>query len=230
MKRFIFAFAGLLVAFPLLAQDFKPRATWPFLYENFQPGASRSLDGTLTSDALFNVAVEDGALMYIGKDETIMRADMSRVYTVRIGDDSFVNAMGRLYKVLSEQEDGSVVLGTTLDVDELNKVNIGYGISSSTASAQSMANTLAGRFDIGGTKVAQSEQDKLSGKVLPVKETFYFRIGMQLIPATKSELINTLGLDKKAANAFFKQEKVKWRDPASLEKVLSFVAQQLKQN
>lgn len=230
MKRFILAFAGLLAAFPLLAQDFKPRATWPFLYENFQPGASRSLDGTLTSDALFNVAVQDGALMYIGKDETIMRADMSRIYTARIGDDTFVNAMGRLYKVLSEQGDGAVVLGTALDVDELNKVNIGYGISSSTASAQGLTNILDGSFDAGGKTVAQSEQDKFSGKELPVKETFYFRIGMQLIPATKSELINTLGLDKKAANAFFKQEKVKWRDPVSLEKVLSFVAQQLKQN
>lgn len=230
MKRFFFAFAGLLVAFPLLAQDFKPRETWPFLYENFQPGVLRLTDGTLAADALFNVAVPDGTLMFVGEDETIMQADMSRIYTVRVGDDTFVNVMGRLYKVLSEVEGGALVLGAEVDVDQLNKVSIGYGISSSTASAQGLVNILDGRFDAGGRSVAQSEQDKYSGKELPVKETFYLKIGMQLIPASRSEVLNTPGVDKKAANAFFKQEKIKWRDPASLEKLLSFVAQQLNQN
>ena len=230
MKRFFFLLAGLLLAGPLFSQEFRPRESWPFLYEEFQSGATCTLDGKLSTDALFNVAVVDGTLMFVGEDETIMQADMARVYTARVGDDTFVNVMGRLYKVLSEVEGGALVLGAEVDVDQLNKVSIGYGISSSTASAQGLANVLNGSFDVGGMSIALSEQNKFSGKELPVKETFYLKIGMQLIPASRSEVLNTPGVDKKAANAFIKQEKIKWRDPASLEKLLSFVAQQLKQN
>ncbi len=227
MKKFVTFLLGCLAFCPAFTQNYKPRETWPFLYESFQPGVSRSLDGTLTTDILFNVAVQDGALMFVGEDEMIMRADMSRIYTARIGDDTFVNVMGCLYKVLSEVGGCALVLGTEINVDELNKVNIGYGISSSTASAQGLVNILGGRFDVGGVSFAQSEQNKLSGKELPVKETFYFRIGMQLVPANRSEVLKTPGVDKKAANAFFKQEKIKWRDPASLEKVLAFLDEQI---
>ena len=56
---------------------------------------------------------------------------------------------------------------------------------------------------------------------------YYLYDGTRLIPATKQEILNTPGIDKKTANSFFKQEKIKWKETASLEKLLVFVVSQL---
>jgi hypothetical protein len=227
MKRYTLILALTVLCAPVLAQQYEPRETWPFIYEEFQPGATRTLDGSLVTEARFNVAVHDGTLMFIGSDGVIMRPDMARIYTARVGDDVYVNIMGRMYRVLAETSCGNVVLGTEIDVDKQNQVNIGYGISSSTASSYNMSVLMDGRFDIGGKNLQQTEQDKYRGEVLPVKQTYYLHIGTRLIPASRQEILSLPGMDKKAANAFFKQEKIKWKDTASLEKVVVFVNEQL---
>lgn len=227
MKKIVSILLGALLVLPVFSQEYEPRETWPFLYETFQNGATRTRDGSLTTEARFNVAVHDGSLMFVGKDDTIMKADMTRVYTARVGEDVFVNAGGRMYKVLSELDCGEVLLGTEIDVDKQNQVKIGYGISSSTASAQGVSLLMDGRFDTANKNLQQTELDKYRGEPLPVKETIYLRLGIQLIPASRQEILNLPGMDKKAANAFFKQEKIKWRETASLEKVLVFVHEQL---
>ena len=228
MKRFFFLLAGLLLAGPLFSQEYLPRESWPFLYEEFQPGATRTLDGTLSTDARFNIAVQDGTLMYIGENETVMRADMSRVYTAKLGEEVYVNIMGRMYKVLSELDCGVVVLGEEVDTAQLERVNIGYG-KSAVASTQSVS-LLAMFADINSRSLKDVVVGKYDGKELPMKQTYYLRIGTQLIPATRSDVLKVPGVDKKAANAFFKQEKIKWKDVASLEKVLVFLNNQINTN
>ena len=89
-------------SFYLSAQEYKPRETWPFLYEYFTEGATRTRAGDLVSDAQFNISVLDGTLMYISKDNTIMQADMRSVFTARIGDEAYLNLSGKLYRILSE--------------------------------------------------------------------------------------------------------------------------------
>lgn len=229
MKKAIFALLGALMLLPAFSQDYEPRETWPFLYEEFQPGAARTRDGSLITEARFNVAVHDGSLMFVGQDDVIMRADMSRVYTAKVGEDVFVNLGGRMYKLLSELDCGTIIRGTEIDIDKQNTVKIGYGISSSTASAMGITPLLDGRFDTANKKLQQTELDKMRGEVLPVKETVYLRFGLNLVPASRQEVLNIPGIDKKAANAFFKQEKIKWNDTASLEKVLSFISEQTNQ-
>ncbi len=227
MKRFLLPLLlCVLPALPGRAQTFEPRDSWPFLYEEFLSGATRTMDGSLTTDARFNVSVIDGSLLYIGNDDIIMKPDMTRVYTARLGNDVYVNIMGRMYQLLSELDCGLVVLGREVDRDELNKVSIGYG-KSAVASTQSVS-LIAIDGGNGANKSLESfNTTKYNGKVLPVKETYYLRVGMRLIPATRQELLNLPGIDKKAATAFFKQEKIKWRETASLEKVLVFVNEQL---
>ena len=75
-----------------------------------------------------------------------MLADMNSIYTVKIGDDVYVNVMGRLYKVMSELDKGLVLMQESLDEDKLNKVDIGYGVSSAAGSAvgSSAAGSAAG--------------------------------------------------------------------------------------
>lgn len=227
MKNLLPVLLGVLMMLPAYSQEYEPRETWPFLYESFQPGAARTRDGALITEARFNVAVHDGSLMFVDKDDVIMRTDMARVFTAKVGEDVFLNVGGRMYKVLSELDCGTILLGSEIDVDKQNTVNIGYGISSSTASAQGVALLMDGRFDAANKSLQQTELDKFRGEVLPVKETIYLRIGLDLIPASRQEVLNLPGMDKKAANNFFKQEKIKWRETASLEKLLVFVYEQL---
>ena len=92
----LFGFLALSQAF---SQEYKPRETWPFIYEEFKEGAARMRSGDLVSEAPFNVAVHDGSLMYVDGEGIIMRADMSRVYTAKVGDDIYVNVLGKIAKV-----------------------------------------------------------------------------------------------------------------------------------
>lgn len=220
----LFGFLALSQAF---SQEYKPRETWPFIYEEFKEGAARMRSGDLVSEAPFNVAVHDGSLMYVDGEGIIMRADMSRVYTAKVGDDIYVNVLGKMYKVLSELDLGNVVSGVEIDQEQQGKVSIGYGISSSTASAQGVSLLMDGRFFQDNRSLQQTSLDKYNGNVLPVKEVLYLMLGDRLIPATRQEILNVPGVDKKAATAFMKQEKIKWKDTASLEKLLVFVSSQL---
>lgn len=226
MNQKFYTLLGLLMAIPAFCQTYQPRETWPFVYEEFQPGATRTLDGSLTTDAPFNVSVTDGSLLYINDAGTIMKPDMSRVYTARVGEDVYVNIMGKMYKLLSELDCGLVVMGTEVDSAELEKVNIGYG-KSAVASTQNIS-LIALDGGNGANKSLESFlATKYDGKELPTKENYYLRIGLRMIPATRQEILSLPGMDKKAANAFFKQEKITWKETASLEKVLVFVNEQL---
>ena len=165
--------------------------------------------------------------MYVDGEGIIMRADMSKVYTAKVGDDVYVNVLGRMYRVLSELDLGNIVSGVEIDQEQQGKVSIGYGISSSTASAQGVSLLMDGRFFQGNRSLQQTSLDKYNGSVLPVKEVLYLMLGDRLIPATRQEILNVPGVDKKAAADFIKKEKIKWKDPASLEKLVIFVSSQL---
>ena len=226
MKQMIYTLLGLLVALPAFCQTYQPRETWPFVYEEFQPGATRTLDGSLTTDAQFNVSVTDGSLLYISDEGTIMKPDMSRVYTAKVGEDVYVNIMGKMYKLLSELDCGLVVMGQEVDREEMDKVNIGYG-KSAVASTQSISLVALDGGNGANKSLETFRTSKYDGKELTVKQNYYLRIGLRLIPASRQEILSLPGMDKKAANAFFKQEKIKWKDTASLEKLLVFVNEQL---
>lgn len=210
---------------PAFSQSFSPRETWPFLYEEFMSGATRTKDGALVTESRFNITAHDGSLLYIGKDEKIMKADMSRVYTAKLGDDVFLNVSGKMYKLLSETEYGAVLKGVEIDFEEQSKVSIGYGINSSTASAQGLAILMDGRFDTLGKNLQQTENEKNTGEILPLRENYFLFFEGRLIPAKKQEILDMPGIDKKATKAFFKQEKIRWKDTASLEKVLVFLSE-----
>lgn len=207
------------------AHAYEPRETWPFLYEEFREGTTRTRSGDLVSGAMFNITVTDSKLLYI-KDDTIMLADMGSVYTVGIGDDVYLNVLGQLYKVVSELDKGIVLMRNALNVDEFNKVKIGYGVSSSTGSADGLQVSLDGRFDFVNMSVQQSRHDKDSGPVLPMKETLYLYVGSSLIPATQNTVTTWPGVDRKEARDFIKQEKIKWKQTESLEKVIIFLDSQ----
>ena len=235
MKKILSIFLLLASIQFIFAQEqdalpYEPMDTWPYLYERFEPGNVRTTQGTLFPYAALNICIADGTLHYIEKGK-IMQADMGHVFTVMVGDkDVFVNAGGKMYQVLLENEDGSVLKRTSVDVEELNRVDIGYGVSSSTASRTNTSLAGLGMETLDGVNmvnmtITSAEGRKNTGKILPFNEKIYLYIGGSLVPATKRDVQQVV--DKDAAKAFFKANKIKWNKPESLMLLLPFLEEQL---
>jgi len=217
-------FTGIFTTF---AQEYQPKDTWPFVYDEFLQGSTRIRNSEVLSEGKFNVSVNDGSLLYISPEETIMKADMQNVRAAMIGDDTYMNIGGRMFRLLSELDLGCVVMSTEINEDALGKVSIGYGISSATGSAEKIHLIQDGQSNMYSKHVDKIVSSKEAGTVIPVKEVRYLYVKRNLVPATKQEVTNFPGVDKNEAKKFFKQEDIKWKDTASLEKVVIFLNSQI---
>lgn len=234
MKRVVFSLIVLFAwVFSAQAQDsygenptYRPRDSWPYVYERFQPGTVRTASGDLMEYQSFNICIGNGRMHYI-YDGRIMEADMMKVFTAKIEDDVYVNVGGKMYRVFVQTNDGAIVFLSSIDMDELQKVNIGYGVSSSTASQTntSLDLLMSGNVAVSNVVVSQTltvaEQRKNSGKELPVKEDTFFLVKGRLVPASKRDIQEAVG--KEAAKPFFKENKLKWNKPESLIPVLALL-------
>lgn len=225
--RYLLSAVLLLASLSAAAQGrIRPRETWPYLYEEFQSGAIfTNKEATFNYDQL-NVNLLNGKLHYI-QSGIIMETDMRNVHVARVGSDTYINAKGRMMRVLAETEHGAVVRNVEVDMDELGKANIGYG-KSAVASTQNVSlYALESGEGLANKSLENILQDKNSGKELPVLEKDYLIVDGFLIRASKSEVSSWPGVGKDAAKAFFKQEKIKWSRTEDLSKVVEFVHTQL---
>jgi len=234
MKRIVFLLLGMMAVLPAFAQPnrdkwaFKPKDTWPFLYEDFTEGVVCSDSGDDILTGKINVSVLNQKLYYI-KGENIMEADMVKVFSVKAGEDIFVNVAGKLYKVLAESKGGAAVQARYLDVEQMNKANIGYGVSSSVASTQNVAGLALDSN--AGTNINKALESKEGGAEIPLAEkTYILFCRNRIVPALKREVMDVPGLDKNQAKAFFKEHKIKWSQPESLTEVADFLTENLLSN
>ncbi len=210
-----------------LAQSYEPTRTWPYLYNDFQNGVIRMSGGELVHAAMVNVSV-DGKIHYVDeKDQKVMAADMLKVFSARIGDDVYLNAGGKMMRLLAENGNGAVVCETSVNFDELNKSDIGYGISSSTASTQKLSSLAGDSSSLVNLPLNTLMEGRENGEKLPLMRKNLIRVGLNVIPATKSEVTNSPLVDKAAAKAFLKSNKVRWNDPSSLLTVVDFLSGQM---
>ena len=66
---------------------------------------------------------------------------------------------------------------------------------------------------------------KADGEALPIAQTKYIKAGKRIVQAGKRYVLALDGVDSKAANAFFKENKIKWNDNDSLLKVAAYLKQ-----
>lgn len=210
---------------------YEPLDSWPYAYENFLPGVVRTRKGDALEYTQLNVNLASGKLHFVEKG-TIMQADMNTVYTVLVLSDVYINNLGVLYKVEREQAKGAYLSRRSIDMDRFNSVDIGYGVSSTTASSRKATLTGLGFNAAGGGNVADMSisraiEQKGSGSVLPLKTDHYFYVYNILIPATKRDVLATPGVDKKAAKEFFKSSKINWNKPQTQYPLIDFLYDQL---
>ncbi|MBR4809459.1 MAG: hypothetical protein IK031_04185 [Bacteroidales bacterium] len=224
MKRILILACLLIQAFCLGAQnyDFKPRETWPYLLEEFTSGAVHTSGGVNLNEGWYNVSVVDGKLHYI-KDGRIMEADMRQIQYVRIGEAMYVNRQGALEQVVSEEGNCALLRSALVNMDRLAKSDIGYGVSSAVASTQNLNNLGLAEATVSMELEAAIAGAKV-GSVLPLRVCYSFLLGAKQVEATKAAVLALPDIDKEAAKAFFKQEKINWNKPESLAKVLKYLA------
>ena len=226
-KILLLTFVLSFMTIPLFAQKYEPRDTWPFVYENFTDGSLYSNTGDVLLSARMNVSVLNQKLYYL-KGETIMEADMVRLYAAKIGpaEDLYVNVGAKMYRVLAESDGGAALQADILDVERYNKASIGYGVTSYTASTQNVSGLAM--ESAAGVNINQAQASKEGGESLPVLEKKYILYGQgRIVPALKREVMDIPDLDKQAAKEFFKENKIKWNQAASLTQVADFLTNNL---
>lgn len=223
MKRYIFiAMALMLSAFGASAQDSEPTTTWPYLYPDFQAGELKKHAGAPVEGS-FNIHVLESRLHFI-ENGMIREALVTEVFSVRIGQDYYANVGGRMMKVLASSDNGFVAEEVLVDIAKLNSTGGAYGSSSNSIATQALS-SLEG---IGGTRSNMNHMElknaKSEGSVLPVITKKYLVLPGRIVYAAKKDVLQMDGVDKDAFNAFAKENKIKWKNPQDLLKVLDYVS------
>lgn len=225
MKKIVLSIlAFFAVAATTFADSYLPTSTWPYVYSEFMSGRLQQPGGA-TKEALFNICLSNCALHFIEGD-MIREARSTDVFAVQIGNDYYVNASGKVLKVLSESENGIVVELVSIDYARLNGTQGAYGSSGSTIATQNLS-SLEGigaspsNMNMNHMELRNSKDD---GQILPLNRKVAIFAKGKLVEANAKEVMEAFGVDKNAFKLFQKENKIKWRDPVSVQKVIDFIA------
>lgn len=219
MKRLIIL-AAMLASFAAAAQT--PSTTWPYLYDIFTQGTIYMKDGA-KSDVLLNVQVRHDKLHFIDKD-IIREADLSKVTAVTIGEDKYIPVNGEMRKIVAKGDNGAVVVSLIGDFAALQETGGGYGASSETAATRKLSSVERdGQVNQNHMLILK---EKENGADLNIITTYYLVRGNDCIKATRKDVEATL-TDAAKANwkPWLKANKIKWKDPESLLKVIDFLSE-----
>lgn len=227
MKKLITLLATLLASACLAYSQDGPTSTWPYMYDEFQEGTLLWTGGK-EKNGKYNVNLVDKKLHFID-GAYIKAANMGEILSVKIGQDIYQNVAGEMYKVLAKSDKSLVVEGQEIDFAALNETGGAYGSSSTTIGTTALS-SLEG---IGGTNSSQNinhmelKLNKENGKSLSLIVKKYMFVKGRKIFASKRDFMDVPGLDKAAAKAFLKENKIKWNNPQDILKAGDFLADQL---
>ena len=215
MKRIFIIMVSLCLPLFLGAQEkYQPTSVWPYLYSDFTEGELQMIGGA-PQKGIYNIHLSEGRLHFI-EDGMIREASFSEVFSVRIGKDYFANVGGSMMKVLAQSDQGMVVEKSVVDLVALNSSGGAYGSSSSTQATMS----LSSMEGVGGTRTNMNHMElrnsRDEGQLLPLTVHLYLLIDGVLIPATKKEVADSGRATKEELKVFYKENKIRWKDPQSL--------------
>ncbi|MBR5274584.1 MAG: hypothetical protein IKU33_05005 [Bacteroidales bacterium] len=225
--RIIIGIILLFSATSVFAQydKYNPTTTWPYMYADFAEGELKMNVGN-PKVGKYNVHLLKGTLHFIEGD-LIREANSYEVFSVKIGNDYYANAGGRMMKVVAKNDNGFIAEETLANIAELNNTGGAYGSSSNSLSTQA----LSSMEGIGGTRSNMNHMElknaKGEGEILPVTVKTYIVVPGYCIFAAKKDVSDLYGIDKKELNTFLKENSIKWKDPQSLLILVDFLAERL---
>ena len=209
--------------FGLSLSAFEPLTTWPYIYENFIPGRIKTYQGTDIEYDKLNINVISGKAHYVDNG-VIMEADANSIALLVMGGDSYVCIGGRMVKVLRNASHGAVALSRSVDVDTMNKADIGYGKSSLASTQNVSVSALSTEMDFSINKsLDEVDRSKESGDRLAMKDVVGICYKGQFIPASLTDILGIPGIDKDKVKQFLKNEKIKFKNIDDLAKLLDFL-------
>lgn len=216
---------AFLISITCYAQEmsFKPSTTWPYEFHSFTQGTLHRAGSLGDITGKFNICIANGTIHFLDRDDIILEADMKDITSVEIGGRAFLRFLSNLYEIVGQTDNGYVLKLRTIDNSQ-EGVDIGFGITSSTLAAQQVDLTSA--IGLGEalvhSNVANAALEMQNGVPLELNEELFFKIGNEIIPASKSDVTGFVGKD--ASNAFFKTHKVKWNQPETLLPVIDLLS------
>lgn len=221
-KEFLLITVTLLSVFESVAQNrFRPLESWPYIYEDFNPGSIFMSKGNVIQYNQLNINLIDGKVHYI-EDGTVMQADINNVNLVRIRHDVYLNHGGYMYKVQAETKHGAVLLKKEADIEEMSKADIGYG-RSATASTSSLRVFALDGGNLINKSLEDINKNRYSGKELILRERYYLIIDGKLVRASKNEVLSWSGTNKNLTKKYIKDNKVKWKNEYDLSLLVEFL-------
>lgn len=206
----------------LKAQNYEPTSTWPYLYPDFTAGTLYVNVSGEQKDGLYNIHILEGRLHFIEGD-LIKEASPADVYSVRIGDDIYLNAGGTMMRVLAESNAGVVLQETVVDKTRLNSSSAAYGASANSMAAWNLS-SIEQAGSMVNTNHMELKNSKNEGYILPLAVKIYLMTGGKTIYASRKDASRETGEEK--MKVFLKEHKVRWKDPQSLLQVVDFIAQE----
>ena len=223
MKKIIFLLVAALMAVTALAQNVSPTVNWPYMYPDFLEGEIEKIGG-LVEKGRYNIHLNIGTLHYL-KDGTIEEHPTVGIKSMTIGDDVYRNVGGKMLKVLAQTEGGFVVLETLANFTGIISRDGAYGGAVANRDKTFSHQENNGSFN--GYLITDSYKDLIDIKddsdKVPVTQKTFIVIGIQMIFANKSTVIDMTGVDKKAFSAFLKANDIKWKEPEDLVKIIDFI-------
>lgn len=221
MKRF--ALAVCLMAATVLTRAQEPTTTWPYLYGEFTSGVLLQQGGA-EKQALYNVHLLHGKLHFI-EDNLIKEINSSDIFSVQIGSDIYVNVNGRMMLVMAKNGNGFVARDNEIDMVKLNSTGGAYGSSSSSVATQALSSLegIGASNSSSNTNHMELRANKESGQELPLIKKDYMVVDGKVIYATRKDFSAAVG--GPAAATFLKENKIKWKEAASVLKAIDFIAQ-----
>lgn len=223
MKRLVLSFMFALAGFAAAAQEEAPTVNWPYLYPDFLEGELRQ-NGGAVSKGKFNIHLGQGSLNLV-EDGLIAEIPSLNILYVMIGDDLFRNVGGKMMKVLAESDKGFVVEETLADYSAVVRDDGAFGGGLGNSAKGFSYDENYGSY---GYLVTNVYEDLYSirneAEELPVTVKMYLMIdGMPVVAGRKT--VSALdGVDKKAFSDFLKKEKIDWKAPLDMLKVIDYVA------
>lgn len=213
----------MLAALQASAQRYAPTTTWPYLYPDFTQGELLTQDGKSIKTEL-NVHVLRATLHYIDGD-FIKELAPGTIFSASIGGDTYINAGGRMMKVLARNDNGYVAECSEVDIVKLNSTDAAYGSSSTTLGTMSLSSLEGIGATNSSTNINHMElkNSKENGKTLPLITKKYIFVNRMCIYATKRDVLEVV--EPAGFKAFLKANKVKWNDPQSLLSVVDYLAE-----
>ena len=224
-KTLVISLAALLFSFVTSAQDYTPTVTWPYVNPDFFDGEITFSNGKVSKSKL-NVHLGQGTLHFIDNKGMISETSTVGAVLIKIGEDEYNATTGKLMKILAKTETGLILEERLANYSAITRNDGAYGGNSASYAQGHSYDENYGNYGYLVTNVYEDlYAQKEYGEELPVVVNRFFSIDGNLVPAQKKNVSSLEGLDKKAFAAFLKEEKIDWKKPQDLLKVLQYVEQ-----